>query len=78
MNETEIAASWRTLEPGPSQRRRIDARVANWMEAERTSLAAEWLRALRLEPVRVIGFCAVAAAWLMLFSPVLALVTALL
>ena len=43
MNDEELADAWMTLEPTMGRRRGIDAHVFAWLEANDTSLAAEWL-----------------------------------
>jgi hypothetical protein len=67
MNDAEIEAEWAALDPTPGQRRRIEARVRNWLDARQTSLAAEWLGLLKASPLAGLGF-AVVAACLMLFA----------
>ena len=69
MNEQEIAAVWTTLEPGTWQRRRIEARVFDWVEAHDTSLAAEWLAFFKVEPLAAAGLLAAGAAALITAPP---------
>ena len=69
MNETELTGTWTTLEPTPPQRRRIDARVRGWLEARESSLAAEWLGLLQINPVAGLGFAALAGCLVLLATP---------
>jgi hypothetical protein len=61
-NSAELGRIWMTLEPTMGQRRRIDARVFEWLEAHDTSIAAEWLGLLKLQPFTAVGLVAVSAA----------------
>jgi hypothetical protein len=69
VNENELEATWAALEPGPDQRRRIDARVRTWLEANNVSLATEWLELLKVNPIARIGFAAVAACLMVITTP---------
>jgi len=61
MNADELTRAFTALEPSARRRRRMEARVAEWIDAKRTSLLAEWLDLLRIEPARAVGLCAVGA-----------------
>lgn len=61
-NGAELGRIWTTLEPATGQRRRIDARVFEWLEAHDTSMAAEWLGLLKLQPFAAVGLVVVSAA----------------
>jgi hypothetical protein len=69
MNDTEIGNAWSTLEPDGRRRARIETRVFDWLEAAETSLLAEWLGVLKLEPLTSLAFVAVGAASLVLLTP---------
>ena len=62
MNDEQLGTAWMTLQPTRRQRQRIDARVADWLEARDTPLAAEWLGLFRTAPF--------SAAWLVAASAV--------
>jgi hypothetical protein len=69
MNEIELAVTWATLEPTPRQRQRIEARVRRWLDARDSSLAAEWLGLLKVNPIAGLGFAAVAASLMLIATP---------
>lgn len=69
MNADELTRAFTALEPSAHRRRRIDARVSEWIDAKQTSLLAEWLRLLRIEPAMAVGLCTVGAVSLVLVSP---------
>jgi|EndMetStandDraft_3_1072993.scaffolds.fasta_scaffold209526_2 hypothetical protein len=58
----ELSRIWMTLEPAMGQRRRIDARVFEWLEASDTSIVAEWLGLIKIQPFAAVGLVAVSAA----------------
>lgn len=61
MNADELTRAFITLEPSARRRRRMEARVEEWIDAKRTSLLAEWLGLLRIEPATAVGLCTVGA-----------------
>jgi len=69
MNETELADKWTTLEPTPGQHRRIEARVRGWLDARESSLAAEWLGFIKLNPIEGLSFAAAAAGLVLVATP---------
>ena len=69
MNESEITETWAALEPTPRQRRRIDARVRNWLDAGDSSLTAQWLQLLRINPLAALSFAAVAGCLVLIATP---------
>lgn len=77
MNEDVIGGAWTTLGPTADQRRRIDRRVAAWLDARDTSLAAEWLALFRVEPWPAAGLLAASAAAVAVLPPVAWVVGAL-
>jgi hypothetical protein len=77
MIEEELGDLWSTLQPTASQRRRIDARVFNWIEASDTPLAAEWLELFRVAPFSATGLVAASALSIATASPLLWLARAL-
>ena len=69
MNDIELSEAWASLEPTPRQRRRIDARVARWLKARESSLAAEWLDLLKMNWIEGPGYAAVAASLMLIATP---------
>jgi hypothetical protein len=61
MTDDELVTTWTTLEPTTLQRRRLDARVAAWLEARDTPLAVEWLGLLKVAPISTATLAAVGA-----------------
>jgi hypothetical protein len=61
MNDEELVDVWTTFQPTMRQRRRIDARVFEWIEARNTSLAAEWVELFKIAPFPATGLLAVSA-----------------
>jgi hypothetical protein len=68
MTESE-PGSWAALEPTAAQRRRIQARLHNWLDARETSLAAEWLGLFKLNPVTGFVFATVSACLVLITTP---------
>jgi hypothetical protein len=69
VNDTDITQLWSRLEPNGRQRARIENRVFEWVEAGETSLLTEWLSLIRVDPLRALGFAAMAAVSLLMFTP---------
>ena len=70
MNDTEIMSLWSALEPTSRSRARIETRVSEWLEASETSIAAEWLGLLKVEPLRALAYASLGAVVLLLLTPV--------
>ena len=70
MNDTELMNLWSALEPSPRRRARIETRVFEWLEASETSLVAEWLGFVKIEPLKGLAYASVGALSLVLLSPV--------
>ena len=70
MNDTELMSIWSTLEPSTRRRARIETRVFEWLEASETSIAAEWLGLLKVEPLTALAYASVGAVSLLLLTPV--------
>jgi hypothetical protein len=70
MNDTELMNLWSALEPSGRQRARIETRVFEWLEASETSIAAEWLGLLKVEPLTALAYAAVGGVALFLLTPV--------
>ena len=70
MNDTDLMRLWSALEPSARRRARIETRVFEWLEASETSLAAEWLGLLRVEPLTALAYASVGAVSLVLLTPV--------
>jgi hypothetical protein len=70
MNDTELLNLWASLGPGPRRRARIETRVFEWLEANETSIAAEWLGLLKVEPLTVLAYASAGTLSLALLSPV--------
>ena len=77
MNEDELERAWMTLQPTTPQRRRIDARVTEWLEARDTSLAAEWLGLFRGAPFSTAGLVAASVVSIVTAPPLIWLARAL-
>ena len=71
MNDQELVEAWATLEPTVDQRRRIDRRVFEWLDARDTSLAAEWLGLFKDAPVATFGLVTVSAVSIVIATPLL-------
>ena len=69
MNDTEITQLWSRLEPNARERARIETRTFEWIEAGETSLLAEWLSLIKVDPLQALGFAAMAAVSLLMFTP---------
>lgn len=69
MDDQELSTAWTALEPTALQLRRIDARLTAWLDAHDTSLAAEWLRFFRLEPLAALGLAAASAVSIVAAPP---------
>jgi hypothetical protein len=70
MNDAELMSIWSTLEPSARRRARIETRVFEWLEASETSIAAEWLGLLKVEPLTALAYASVGAVSLLLLTPV--------
>jgi len=78
VSDEDLGGVWTTLQPTPVQRRRIDARVFDWLDASDTPLAAEWLALFKLAPLPAFGLVAVSAVAMVLATPILWVARALL
>lgn len=78
MIDEELEAAWMTLQPTVAQRGRVDARVAEWLEAHDTSLAAEWLGLFSVAPFSTAGLVTASAVSLATAPPLLWLARAVL
>ena len=77
--DEELVDVWTmTLQPTMNQRRRIDARVFEWVEARDTSLAAEWLSLFKIAPFSAVGLVTVSTVALATTTPLIWLARALL
>jgi hypothetical protein len=70
MNDTELLSLWSALEPSGRQRARIETRVFEWLEASETSIAAEWLGLMKVEPLTALAYASIGAVSLVLLTPV--------
>jgi hypothetical protein len=70
MNDAELMSLWSALEPSTRRRARIETRLFEWIEAKETSIAAEWLALLNVEPVSVLAYAAAGAVSLWLLTPI--------
>jgi hypothetical protein len=77
MTDEELARVWATLQPAAAQRRRIDVRIAEWLEADDTPLAAEWFALFRVAPFSTAGLVAASAVSLATAPPLIWLARAL-
>jgi hypothetical protein len=78
VNDEDLSGVWTTLDPTAARRRRIDARVFDWLEARDTPLAAEWLALFKAAPLPAFGLVAVSAVAIVMATPVLWVARALL
>ena len=69
MNDQDLSTAWTTLDATADRRRRIDARLMAWLEAHDTSLAAEWLRLFRVEPLSALALAAASAVSIVAAPP---------
>ncbi len=69
MNDTELTHLWSGLEPNGRQRTRVETRVFEWIEAGETSLLAEWVNLIRVDPLPGLGFAAMATVSLLMLTP---------
>ena len=70
MNDTELMNLWSALEPNGRQRARMETRVFEWLEASETSIAAEWLGVLKVEPLTALAYASVGAVALLFLTPI--------
>ena len=70
MNDADLMRLWSALEPSTRRRARIETRVFEWLEASETSIAAEWLGLLKLEPLTALAYASIGAVSLFLLTPV--------
>jgi hypothetical protein len=70
MNDTELMSLWSALEPGTRRRARIETRVFEWLEASETSIAAEWLGLIKVEPLMALAYASIGGVALFLLTPV--------
>jgi hypothetical protein len=71
MNDQELFEIWTELEPKPDPRRRIDARVFEWLDAHDTTLVAEWLGLFKVSPFTAVGLATVSAVAVLATTPVI-------
>lgn len=69
MTDDELTSIWEALEPSPNTRARMESRVMAWLDAAQTPLLTEWLAMFRVAPIRGLSFSFVAAAALLLTTP---------
>lgn len=70
MNDAKLTAMWSALEPGARRRARIESQVFEWIEAQETSLASEWLGLLKVDPLAGLAYVAAGAVSLVFLTPV--------
>jgi hypothetical protein len=70
MNDAELVSLWSALEPSTHRRARIETRVFDWLEASETSIAAEWLALLKVEPLTALAYASIGGVALFLLTPV--------
>jgi hypothetical protein len=71
MDEPDLERVWTTLDPTLDQRRRMSLRVADWIEAHNTPLAAEWLGLIQVRPFTALGLAAVSVLSIITATPIL-------
>ena len=77
MTDHEFDGLWATLQPPAARRRRIDARVDEWLEAHDTTLAAEWFALFRVAPFSTAGLVAASVVSLATAPPIIWIARAL-
>ncbi|HEX7237607.1 MAG TPA: hypothetical protein VF405_11635 [Gammaproteobacteria bacterium] len=70
MNDAELMKLWSALEPSARRRARIETRLFDWLEASETSIVAEWLGLLKIEPLTAFAYATVGAVSLIFLTPV--------
>jgi hypothetical protein len=70
MNDTELMNLWSALEPSGRRRARIETRVFEWLEASETTIAAEWLGLVKVEPLTALAYASMGVVSLFLLTPV--------
>ena len=70
MNDTELVSLWSTLEPSTRRRARIETRLFDWLDASETSIAAEWLGMLKVEPLTALAYASIGVISLFVLTPV--------
>jgi hypothetical protein len=76
MNDDELTTTWTVFAPTPDEHRRIDRRVSAWLAASDTSLVGEWLTLIKVSPVGTFAMATVSALALVVFSPLVWLLRA--
>ena len=71
MNEEALQATWTALEPTADQLRRINMRVSEWLDAQDTSIAAEWLGLVRTRPIAALSLATAGAVAIVASTPLL-------
>ena len=71
MDEHDLERAWTALDPTPDQRRRMRARVSDWVDAHNTPLAAEWLGLIKGSPFTSLGLAAVSLLSIITATPIL-------
>ncbi|HEY8550872.1 MAG TPA: hypothetical protein VIL35_13020 [Vicinamibacterales bacterium] len=69
MNDEELIKAWTALDPTAAQRRRLEARVLNWLEAHDTPLITEWINLVRAAPLQTFALVAASAIAIVVTSP---------
>jgi hypothetical protein len=77
MNDEELGDAWTAFTPTADRRRRIEVRVFAWLDARDTPLAAEWLGLFKVAPFTAFGLSAVSAVSVVVATPLLWVVQAL-
>lgn len=70
MSEESLSRDWSVLEPTAEQRRSMEKRVLDWLDAHQSSLAAEWLSLVKMHPIEGLGYAAGSALSLALLTPI--------
>jgi hypothetical protein len=69
MNEHDLTATWKSLDPNEATSRRVRTTLEAWLEAHDTSLVAEWVGLFKRDPMVGVGLTAVSGLALGLVSP---------
>jgi len=71
MDDYELERVWTALDPTPDQRRRMRARVSDWIDARDTPLAAEWLGLIKVSPFTSLSLAVVSVLSILAGMPLL-------
>ena len=71
MDDHNLERAWTTIEPTADQRRRMNRRVLDWIDAHDTPLAAEWLGLIKVNPFASLSLATVSVLSIITATPIL-------